>query len=131
MYYVYKYVYIYIYICVYFRIDFKSRAPDAHHTRVSCFSVVNEVIQMGEDSAVARYAAEFVGTFMLIFTIGCNVLSGQPIWGGVSIACGLTVTIYALGSESCTRPLQQVGMAGGGHLHGCPARRRNSCRYLH
>ena len=55
---------------------------------------------MGEDSAVACYAAEFVGTFMLIFTIGCNVLSGQPIWGGVSIACGLTVTIYALGKSS-------------------------------
>merc|ERR1719183_2366860 len=55
---------------------------------------------MGEDSAVARYAAEFVGTFMLIFTIGCNVLSGQPVWGGVSIACVLTVMIYALGKSS-------------------------------
>jgi len=55
---------------------------------------------MGEDSAVARYAAEFVGTFMLVFTIGCNVLSGQPIWGGISIACVLTVMIYALGKSS-------------------------------
>jgi len=55
---------------------------------------------MGEDSAVARYAAEFVGTFMLVFTVGCNVLSGQPVWGGVSIACVLTVMIYALGKSS-------------------------------
>jgi len=55
---------------------------------------------MGEESAVARYAAEFVGTFMLVFTIGCNVLSGQPVWGGVSIACVLTVMIYALGKSS-------------------------------
>jgi len=55
---------------------------------------------MGEDSAIARYAAEFVGTFMLVFTIGCNVLSGQPVWGGVSIACVLTVMIYALGKSS-------------------------------
>jgi len=55
---------------------------------------------MGEDSAVARYAAEFVGTFMLVFTIGCNVLTGQPVWGGVSIACVLTVMIYALGKSS-------------------------------
>jgi len=55
---------------------------------------------MGEDSAVARYAAEFVGTFMLVFTIGCNVLSGQPVWGGISIACVLTVMIYALGKSS-------------------------------
>jgi len=55
---------------------------------------------MGEESATARYASEFVGTFMLVFTIGCNVLSGQPIWGGVSIACVLTVMIYALGKSS-------------------------------
>jgi len=55
---------------------------------------------MGEDSATARYAAEFLGTFMLVFTIGCNVLSGQPVWGGVSIACVLTVMIYALGKSS-------------------------------
>jgi len=55
---------------------------------------------MGEDSATARYAAEFVGTFMLVFTVGCNVLTGQPVWGGVSIACVLTVMIYALGKSS-------------------------------
>jgi len=55
---------------------------------------------MGEDSAVAKHSAEFVGTFMLVFTIGCNVLSGQPVWGGVSIACVLTVMIYALGKSS-------------------------------
>jgi len=55
---------------------------------------------MGEESAVARYAAEFVGTFMLIFTVGCNVITGQSVWGGVSIACVLTVMIYALGKSS-------------------------------
>jgi len=53
-----------------------------------------------EDSATARYAAEFVGTFMLVFTVGCNVITGQPVWGGVSIACVLTVMIYALGKSS-------------------------------
>merc|ERR1719352_252801 len=53
-----------------------------------------------EESALARYAAEFVGTFMLVFTVGCNVLSGQPVWGGISIACVLTVMIYALGKSS-------------------------------
>jgi len=55
---------------------------------------------MGEDSASARYAAEFVGTFMLVFTVGCNVLTGQAVWGGVSIACVLTVMIYGLGKSS-------------------------------
>jgi len=64
-------------------------------------SETNAVINMGfNEPAVARYAAEFIGTFMLVFTIGCNVLSGQPVWGGVSIACVLTVMIYALGKSS-------------------------------
>jgi len=55
---------------------------------------------MGEESATARYAAEFVGTFMLVFTVGCNVITGQAVWGGISIACVLTVMIYALGKSS-------------------------------
>merc|ERR1719151_12670 len=45
-------------------------------------------------------AAEFVGTFLLVFTVGCNVLSSNPVWGGVSIACSLMVGIYALGGVS-------------------------------
>merc|ERR1711865_1014880 len=65
----------------------------------SCLTL-NAANTMGEDSATARYAAEFLGTFMLVFTVGCNVLSGQPVWGGVSIACVLTVMIYALGKSS-------------------------------
>jgi len=55
---------------------------------------------MGEESNTARYISEFVGTFLLIFTVGCNVITGQPVWGGVSIACVLTVAIYALGKSS-------------------------------
>jgi aquaporin Z len=45
-------------------------------------------------------AAEFVGTFLLVFTVGCNVLAGNPVWGGVSIACSLMVGIYSLGGVS-------------------------------
>merc|ERR1719330_1013817 len=44
--------------------------------------------------------AEFVGTFLLIFTVGCNVLSGNAVWGGVSIASVLMVAIYSLGGIS-------------------------------
>jgi len=55
---------------------------------------------MGETNPTAKYVSEFLGTFMLVFTIGCNVLTGQPVWGGVSIACVLTVMIYALGKSS-------------------------------
>jgi len=33
---------------------------------------------MGEEGA-AKYIAEFVRTFMLILTVGCNVLTGNPV----------------------------------------------------
>ena len=37
---------------------------------------------------------------MLIFTIGCNVLSKTAVWAGVSIACVLMVAIFAFGGIS-------------------------------
>jgi len=43
---------------------------------------------------------EFVGTFLLVFTVGCNVLSKTPVWAGVSIAAVLMVSIYSLGKIS-------------------------------
>jgi aquaporin Z len=55
---------------------------------------------MGESSAHARYVAEFIGTFMLVFTVGCVVITQQPVWGGVAIASILMVMIYALGKSS-------------------------------
>jgi len=48
----------------------------------------------------AKCLAEFVGTFMLILTVGCNVLTGSPVWAVTSIACTLMVSIYALGGVS-------------------------------
>ncbi|CAK9079590.1 unnamed protein product [Durusdinium trenchii] len=53
-----------------------------------------------EPTMVAKCTAEFVGTFLLIFTVGCNVLGGSPMWAGVSIAFVLMVCIYALGGIS-------------------------------
>jgi len=47
-----------------------------------------------------RYIAEFIGTYLLVFTVGCNVLSGNPTWAATSIACVLMVSIYALGGVS-------------------------------
>jgi len=44
--------------------------------------------------------AEFLGTFILAFTIGCNVLSGNGAWGGVSIGSALMVCIYGLAPVS-------------------------------
>jgi len=48
----------------------------------------------------AKYVAEFVGTFMLIFAVGNNVLGGSAVWGATSIACTLMVSIYALADIS-------------------------------
>jgi len=53
-----------------------------------------------EPSMFAKCAAEFVGTFLLVFTVGCNVLGGSGMWAGVSIACVLMVSIYAMGGIS-------------------------------
>merc|ERR1719460_1243743 len=55
---------------------------------------------MAVASPTSKYVAEFVGTFLLVFTVGCNVLGKTPVWAGVSIACVLMVAIYALGGIS-------------------------------
>jgi len=51
-------------------------------------------------NSVPNLVAEFLGTFLLVFTVGCNVLSSNPVWAGVSIACVLMVSIYALAPVS-------------------------------
>merc|ERR1719409_2217681 len=48
----------------------------------------------------AKYLSEFVGTYLLVFTVGCNVLGGSAVWAATSIACVLMVSIYALGAVS-------------------------------
>jgi aquaporin Z len=53
-----------------------------------------------EAPAYSKYIAEFVGTFLLVFTVGCNVSKGDSTWAGTSIACVLMVSIYALGGIS-------------------------------
>eukprot|EP00927_Polykrikos_kofoidii_P046033 TRINITY_DN40213_c0_g1_i1.p1 TRINITY_DN40213_c0_g1~~TRINITY_DN40213_c0_g1_i1.p1 ORF type:complete len:478 (-),score=77.98 TRINITY_DN40213_c0_g1_i1:76-1509(-) len=55
---------------------------------------------MTESSAIARYIAEFIGTFILVFTIGCCVLTRNDVWGGVSIGCVLAALISVLGMSS-------------------------------
>eukprot|EP00397_Hematodinium_sp_SG-2012_P033727 GEMP01036076.1.p1 GENE.GEMP01036076.1~~GEMP01036076.1.p1 ORF type:complete len:395 (+),score=116.17 GEMP01036076.1:145-1329(+) len=50
------------------------------------------------DSNVDKYVSEFIGTFLLVLTVACNVLSGNAAWGATSIACVLMVSIYALDS---------------------------------
>lgn len=52
-----------------------------------------------EHSKSCKYLAEFTGTFFLVFTIGCNVLTGS-VGAALSIGGVLTVMIFALGSVS-------------------------------
>lgn len=44
--------------------------------------------------------AEFIGTYLLVLTVGCNVLGGSGVMAGLSIGSALMVGIYALGSVS-------------------------------
>merc|ERR1719405_247683 len=53
-----------------------------------------------ESPTSAKLIAEFTGTFLLIFTVGCNVLSKSGVWAGTSIACVLMVAIFAFGGTS-------------------------------
>jgi aquaporin Z len=55
---------------------------------------------MAAPSLTSKLIAEFTGTFLLVFTIGCNVLSKTPTWAPVSIACVLMVAIYSFGGIS-------------------------------
>jgi len=51
-------------------------------------------------NTLQKCIAEFVGTFLLVLTVGCNVLGKTPVWLPVSIACVLMVAIYSLGGIS-------------------------------
>lgn len=55
---------------------------------------------MANSPSYSRYAAEFLGTMLLVFTVGCNVLNKTAVFGGVSIASVLMVMIYSLGGIS-------------------------------
>jgi aquaporin Z len=49
---------------------------------------------------IKTFTGEFVGTFLLVLTVGCNVLTGNGTWGAVSIACVLMASIYAFAGAS-------------------------------
>merc|ERR1719387_2214096 len=52
-----------------------------------------------DHSRLSKYTAEFLGTFFLVFTVGCCVHTGS-IGAALSIGSILMVMIYALGSVS-------------------------------
>merc|ERR1719345_739381 len=67
-----------------------------------CFKVCRgeqEEDASAEPSIAARLLSEFLGTYILVLTVGLNVLSGSAA-GAFSIAASLMCMIYALGSCS-------------------------------
>lgn len=69
---------------------------------------------MADNVAMAApYVAEFVGTYMLVLTVGCNVLTGSPVWAVTSIACTLMAMIYALANVSGAHLNPAVSLAVG------------------
>jgi len=51
-------------------------------------------------STVKNCISEFLGTFILVATVGANVLTGSSTWAVLSIASSLMVAIFALASVS-------------------------------
>lgn len=50
--------------------------------------------------AINKLISEFLGTYVLVYTVGCNVAGKTGEWAVTSIACSLMVMIYALGNVS-------------------------------
>merc|ERR1719472_785007 len=63
-----------------------------------------------EESLVPRLASEFLGTFVLVLTVGLNVLGKSPA-GAFSIAASLMCMIYALGDVSGAKFNPAVSLA--------------------
>ena len=63
------------------------------------FKVVRPEDFFGERTAKAELVSEFLGTFVLVLTVGLNVLAKSKA-GALSIAAALTSMIYALGDIS-------------------------------
>jgi len=75
-------------------------------------------LAMAAPSLTAKLLSEFVGTFLLVLTVGCNVLGGNGTWGGVSIAFVLMISIYAMGGISGANFNPAVSVTGHFKDHG-------------
>lgn len=68
-------------------------------------------MKIGENANA--YVAEFIGTYMLVFTVGCNVLAGSKIWAATSVASVLMVCVYCFGDVSGAQLNPAVSIAHG------------------
>lgn len=50
---------------------------------------------------IAPFVAEYLGTFVIVFTVSCCLLApGNPVWNATAIGCVLMVMVYAMGPIS-------------------------------
>jgi len=78
------------------------------------YVATEEVVAAGSSSkeepegfmeTAAPYVAEFFGTFLIVFTMGCCSICGDPMWNPTGIAFTVLVAVYSFGPIS------------GGHLN--------------
>jgi aquaporin Z len=64
--------------------------------------VTNESVkeQPGWMEYIAPYLAEIVGTFLIVFTMGCCSFCGDPLWNPTALACIVIMAVYSLASTS-------------------------------
>lgn len=82
---------------------------------------------IGSRGTAAKYFAEFFGTYALVLTVGCNALRSSQLqesiggasWAPMSVACALTVLIYAFGDVSGANlnPAVSLALAACRKLH--------------
>jgi len=62
---------------------------------------------------IAPFVAEFVGTCLVVFTMGCAHFTGDKAWNPTAVACILTVAMYSFGPipGAHLNPAITLGMA--------------------
>lgn len=69
------------------------------HVHVHIHKTIVEREHIIENKPASKYVGEIIGTYFLVLTIGCNVLTGS-VGAAISIGAVLMVMIYAIGPVS-------------------------------
>jgi aquaporin Z len=59
-----------------------------------------EMVESKEPTPLSCIIAEIVGTYLLVFTIGCCHIAGDEVWDATAIACMFMVVIFSFAAVS-------------------------------